>query len=172
MCFRNARRIIVSVAALAVMLPIAAMADDSWTSVGSAGVMDETEYNPVTFTMSSGSLSRAAGVTATVEARYNVTNIKAPNTPSWNTLEMGNFDNSTTNQVTAQLIRVNRCTGTSQTLCSVTSTNSASSKCETCTFVEAWNFDSFAYYIYVTLSGQGTNPQPALRTLRLYENLW
>ncbi len=165
-------RIVLGLASLGFFLPLAANADDDWTSIGSAGTMDETEFGPVTFTMSAASLARAAGVTASVEARFNVVNIKASSTPYWNTLEMGNFDNSTTNSVSASLIKVRRCTGTTQTLCTVTSTESPSSKCEKCTFSESFDFTNYAYYIYVVLSGAGTSPQPILRTLRLYEDLW
>ncbi len=162
-------RIIVCIGMVSVanLLPLDAYADH-WTAVGSVGTMDESEFNPVTFTMSFGNLSRVAGVTASVEVRFNVVNNNAPDTPLWNTLEMGNYDNSTTNVVTATLYRVSQCTGTPYVICSVASTNSTSSKCNRCTFTHTFDFVNNSYYVYVVLSGSGTSPQPVLRTLAIY----
>ena len=87
-------------------LPLAAQTG-TWTAVGSTGIIDEAALT--LFNFGTTNLTFRGNFTGTIVARYNVTNTLGggvSDTPPWNTLEMGYFENNTTNSVQATLFQV------------------------------------------------------------------
>lgn len=147
--------------------PVASFASH-WTSICSAGAIDEADLALYAFTNSS--LTFASGATGTVSARYNVTNTSVPgdNTPPYTTLELGSLDTGT-GTVTATLFEVTRCTGDIVAICTVTSTTQSTGDCNTCTFPNTtFNFSANLYYVIVTLSRNFSTATTQANTLRIF----
>src|SRR4029077_17658951 len=142
---------LIAIATVALLAaPVASFAHH-WTSVCSAGAIDESSFGR--FAFSNSSLTFAGGATGTISARYNVANTSASNRPTYTTLELGSLDTSTLGWVSATLYEVDRCTGRTVIICSVTSTTQSTADCNTCTF-SGFTFDFFnnLYYVLVQLS--------------------
>jgi len=88
--------------------------------------------------------------------------------PAWSTLEMGYFDNSPSSQVTATLVRLDPCTGSLNTLCTVTSVDSGAITCRRCTFTGPLDFTRYVYYVSVDLNRSSTAVSPKLFGLRIF----
>jgi hypothetical protein len=145
---------------------------DAWTAVASTGASDESNganwaFGPTTFGYRAGSMSVVA-----IAERFNVTNTgHGMEQPNWNTLELGNFDNyaAAGTYVQATLYKVDPCTGVQNALCSVTSSNAAAAKCNTCQFAAgSIDFTQYLYYVLVVVSRANANDQPTARTIRIY----
>ena len=124
-----------------------------WTSVGSAGIVDETSLKSFVFTGACASLRPVpvAGAPDSLELRYDVTstfdNWPEPTDPGWNVFEMG-YSAPTGSQILARLILVQPCTGKERTICQVKI--DPARQCVTCRFDPALiNFDKALYYIDV-----------------------
>jgi hypothetical protein len=139
-----------------------------WTSICSAGAIDESAFGRYQFFNSS--LTFASGATGTISARYNVTNTSVPadNTPPYTTLQLGSLDTST-GTVTATLYEVTPCTGAITAICTVTSTTQATADCNTCTFPNTtFNFSTNLYYVIVNLSRTSSGATTQANTLRIF----
>ena len=148
--------------------PVASFASH-WTSICSAGAIDEPDLALYAFTNSS--LTFASGATGTVSARYNVTNTSVPgdNTPPYTTLELGSLDTSVFGSVQAILYEINPCTGAIAEICRVTSTTQSTADCNTCTFPNTtFNFSANLYYVIVTLSRNFSTATTQANTLRIF----
>jgi hypothetical protein len=146
--------------------PVASFANH-WTSVCSAGAIDESGFGR--FVFSNSSLTFATGATGPVSARYNVTNTSTSNIPPYTTLELGSLDTSTFGSVHATLYEVTPCTGAITAICTVTSTTQATADCNTCTFPNTtFNFSTNLYYVLVTLLRTSSNATIRANTLRIY----
>jgi len=149
-------------------LPAAAITG-SWTGVGSTGVVDESAAGTYAFGSTNLGYAPASASISPIFARFNVTNtLQTSDTPPWNTLELGYFDNAATSSVRADLIQVTPCTGVQTVLCSVTSNDNAVSTCKPCTFTAPINFATNVYYIQVTISRNVATVSPQLLTLKLF----
>lgn len=143
---------------------------DHWTAVASTGTVDEAAEafyafapNPTTLGYLAGSMSILP-----VVARYNVTNTSGLDIATWNTLELGYFDNANGSAVTAQFFEVDRCTGQRTLICQVTSVNAAAASCVSCSFDATIDFANFLYYVEVTITRNNSNLQPTANTLRIF----
>jgi hypothetical protein len=145
--------------------PLSARADNHWTAFGATGSMDETALNPVSFTKSVVGLSRATGVTSTVIAYWNVENVNAPDDPTWDTLSLTNYDNSTTNKIYVFLMQMDRTNGATTTVASLISTDSASTKWDTTSFTHTFDFSLYTYYIYAYIYGSSSASQPIIKAV-------
>ena len=166
--------------AFALALTPSLTAQPIWTAVANTGAIDERSLGIFEFNTDAapgisslryltGSLS-----TATIIARYNVTNpLDNGLVLPWTTLELGNFDNATNGQVIASLYQVNRCTGATTFVCRVGSTDAAASKCEVCNFAAgSVNFAANLYFVEVIVTRTNVAglplPNPAAHTLRIF----
>lgn len=152
------------------LLPISLSAATRWTAVPSTGAIDATSLSA--YSTSGAILQHALGSTTPVIARYNVTNLFASVTdsPGWDNMELGYFDNAPGSSVSATLYQVNPCTGNRTALCTVTSVDSSVATCASCNFHNTpLHFDNFLYYVEVTITRNSTTLTPSLRSLRLYD---
>jgi hypothetical protein len=156
-----------------------------WTAVAASGAVDEASLNSFRFgsnIATPADFGFNAGVPAlALVARYNVTNTfdnnANPNVPNWTTLELGAVA-PLASAVTAQLFRIERCTGrivpppnqpANTPLCSVTITNQPVAGCRTCNFVAALvDFTQFLYVVEVKVSRPNAQLQPFAHTLRIF----
>jgi hypothetical protein len=151
-------------------LPLAAQTG-TWTAVGSTGVMDESAAGIFQFGTTNLTYNGAGSLNPII-ARYNVTNTfggAASDTPPWQFLEMGYLDTNPQVAVQATLFRVDPCTGAQIPLCTVVSSDAATSVCKRCQFTAGVNFATNLYYVQVVLTRQtaGVTP-PQLFTLRIF----
>lgn len=148
-------------------LPVAAQ-NGTWTAVASTGAIDDASL--AAYSVGTVGLQHQPGFLTAVIARYNVTNTFGggiDDTPPWNTLELGYFDNSNLGQVTATLIQVDPCTGVTTILCSKTSLDNGAN-CVSCLFTQPIDFNRFNYVVEVVVSRSSANVTPIARTLRLH----
>lgn len=144
----------------------------AWTAIASDGSVDESNYTPVNFAFTGASLGfLGASISPTIVAHYNVTNLAHPANPGWTTLELGAIDTSAAagNQVTATLIRVNRCTGAQLAICTTTSVTNTAGVCTPCTFpATTFDFTQFLYYVEVKISRTASTIVEQATTLRIF----
>ena len=160
---------LLAIATVALLAVPAASFASHWTSICSAGAIDEADLNLYAFTNSS--LTFRGGATGTVSARYNVTNTSVPgdNTPPYTTLQLGSLDTSLFGSVSATLYEVTPCTGAIAAICTVTSTTQGTPDCNTCTFANnTFNFSTNLYYVIVTLSRTSSAAITQANTLRIF----
>lgn len=151
-------RNIVSFTVLAVMLcalPAAAQNNWDWSSIGSAGVPDNT--TTAGYTTTGAAISIPADYVSDLQFRYPVTNTvgsASDITPPWTTLQMAYIDNTAVaGSIVATLYKVEKCTSTQTELCSITSSDGGSGiQCSTCEFAGGFDFANNAYYIDVTMT--------------------
>lgn len=160
---------LLAIATVALLAVPAASFASHWTSVCSAGAIDESAFGRYQFLNSS--LTFASGATGSVSARYNVTNTSVPgdNTPPYTTLQLGSLDTSLNGSVTATLYEVTPCTGAIAAICTVRSTTQPTADCNTCTFPNTtFNFSTNLYYVIVTLSRTSSSATTQANTLRIF----
>jgi hypothetical protein len=139
-------------------LPALAQTHD-WTSVGVGGRVDKTSLFKVTFT---GPTLRFNSIsTGDLIARYPVTNTYGSGTsktPAWTTLWSTYKDNSAAGSVTTKLYGVEECSGTETLICTITSSDSSSNQCSSCTFSSStFDFANNTYWVEVTLNRTATS---------------
>ena len=164
-------RAIVRFAVFALFLAVVPVtAQQGWTSVGSAGTLDEASLG--LYATNLGSLGFQPAPTGSVVARYNVTNAFGggfTDTPPWNIMEMTHFDNSVNSSVSAVLFQVTRCTGAVSVLCSINSVDNAANTCQTCGFAGgSINFLNSNYFVEVRVSRSVNTVNPQLIALRIF----
>jgi len=142
-----------------------------WSSIGSAGVLDDGMFN--LYTTTGAALAIKTNTVATIEARYPVTNTVGTaydQTPAWTTLSAALIDDGANGSVTVTLYEVDKCDGTEAQVCQIVSSDGTSDvECETCTFSSStFDFANNAYYIDVVLTRSETTPAEALYQLALY----
>jgi hypothetical protein len=139
-------------------LPALAQTHD-WTSVGVGGRVDKNSLFKVTFT---GPTLRFNSIsTGDLIARYPVTNTfgsGTSKTPAWTTLWSTYKDNSASGSVTTKLYGVEECSGTETLICTITSSDSSSNQCSSCTFSSStFDFANNTYWVEVTLNRSATS---------------
>jgi hypothetical protein len=145
--------------------PIDAAASTStrcWTTVGSAGTVDEADTQIVAFDQSNATIK--SGISnVTLNIRYNVVGVEGDNggTGDFDQIVMGlrYVDNGANSRIVALLKRVNLNTGAIATLLTFDSDNFAQSGLSQiqsvssgCSTVEPFNFDVNAYFLDVSIS--------------------
>lgn len=141
-----------------ITLPALAQTHD-WTSVGVGGRVEKNSAFKITFT---GPTLRFNSIsTGDIIARYPVTNTYGSGTsktPAWTTLWSTYKDTAATGSVTTKLYEVEECSGTETLICTITSSDSASNQCSTCTFSSStFDFANNTYYVEVTLNRTATS---------------
>lgn len=158
--------------ALAILLaavPTFAQTHD-FTSAGNAGRVNSNAQGLISF--GGPSLKFESSSTGTVTLYYPVTNTYgsgSSKTPAWTTLWSTYRDNSANGSVTTTLFEVDKCTGGQTQICSITSSNSASTaQCSNCTFSSStFNFANSTYYILVTLTRSSTSAAEEIHSLAI-----
>ena len=139
-------------------LPALAQTHD-WTSVGVGGRVDKNSLFKVTFT--GPTLRFNSTSTGDLIARYPVTNTYGSGTsktPAWTTLWSSYKDNSASGSVTTKLYGVEECSGTETLICTITSSDSSSNQCSSCTFSSStFDFANNSYWVEVTLNRSATS---------------
>lgn len=130
-----------------------------WSRTGNNGVLDRLSLFSVT--LSGPAMKFRSTSTGTVVARYPITNTfgaGSSKTPGWTTLWATYLDNSSSGSVTATLYKVDKCTDTITQVCQVSSSDSASTQCQSCSFSSStFDFSSYTYYVEVTLARTATS---------------
>jgi len=156
-----------AVALFLTTLPLAAQTG-TWTAVASTGMVDNSSLS--SFSNTTVGFQHATGALGTIYARFNVTNTYGIDTPPWNTLDLGYYDNQPTGYVTALLFQVDPCTGVATILCTKTSvdlgTNGAG--CVSCTFTQQIDFSKYNYVVEVQVNRSATTAIPIARSLRIH----
>jgi hypothetical protein len=139
-------------------LPALAQTHD-WTSVGVGGRVDKNSLFKITFT--GPTLKFNSTSTGDLIARYPVTNTYGSGTsktPAWTTLWSSYKDNSSSGSVTTKLYGVEECSGTETLICTITSSDSSSNQCSSCTFSSStFDFANNTYWVEVTLNRSATS---------------
>jgi hypothetical protein len=138
-----------------------------WTSVGSAGSVDESaaafyQFNNAALEYRTGSMALNS-----ITARYNVVDIADSGLTVWDSMELGFLDTSSQGSVTSTLIRIDPCTNTVTSIASVTSVDAPTGSCVSVTFPPIVDFSQFVYYVQVVLSRTSTAVNPRVNTIRL-----
>jgi hypothetical protein len=154
---KNTTRLL-AIALFLAALPAFAQTHD-WTSVGVGGRVDKDSAFKLTFT---GPTLRFNSIsTGNIVARYPVTNTYGSGTsktPAWTTLWSTYKDTASTGSVTTKLYEVEECSGTETLICTITSSDSSSNQCSTCTFSSStFDFANNTYYVEVTLNRSATS---------------
>ncbi len=156
--------------AVAVFLPLAANAQD-WTTVGSAGAIDEDSLSTYATTDMALHFAWGASTPASVNAYFNVVNTSGSSIAPWTTLEMESKDGTVYGQITATLYRVPKCGGGAITVCTASSTDATTNvTCTSCTFSGGLDFSNNSYFVKVSLQRTSTvvSPQMYLYHLRTF----
>ena len=142
-----------------------------WTSVGSAGTVDEADLSTVAISSNTTAVSSAT-TSATIEIRYNIVataglfggecNVK--------TLTARYADNGSSAQVLIRLYTFNIQTGVSATLVELNSNNfpqSTVAQARSASYSGNFNFATNIYYIEVQLIKTATGGNPLIRALQI-----
>ena len=147
-------------------LPALAQTHD-WTSIGGTGRIAPAGAFKMTYT--GPTLKFNSFSTGDIVARYPVTNTYGSGTsltPPWTTLWATYLDNSASGSVTARLYEVEKCTGAETLICTITSSNSGSSQCSSCSFNSStFDFGNNSYWVEVTLNRSVTSAAEELYSL-------
>lgn len=166
------RTLSLATCALGTLLAVSPVAHAShWTAVASTGTVDESAAAAGIFAFGPTTLGYLPGIMALapIVARYNVTNTSGVDIAPWTTLELGYFDNAAAGQITADLYKVDPCTGVRSLLCTATSANMAVPSCVTCTFAgNVIDFSQYLYYVEVTVDRNNAGALPTANTLRIF----
>ena len=139
-------------------VPLFAQTHD-WTSVGNNGRVAPAGAFKLTWT--GPTLKFNSISTGDIVARYPVTNTYGSGTsktPPWTTLWSTFKDNSASGSVTTRLYEADKCTGAETLICTITSSDSSSNQCSSCTFSSStFDFANNVYWVEVTLNRTATS---------------
>jgi hypothetical protein len=156
-------------AVVAAAVPMFAQTHD-WTSAGNNGrVLPAGAFK---LAWSGPTLRFSSIQTGTIVANYPVTNTYGSGTsktPPWTTLWSTYRDNSTSGSVTTVLYEVEKCSGTQTAICTINSSDSASTaQCSSCSFSSStFDFANNYYYVQVTLARTATSANEEIHSLAI-----
>ena len=157
---------LLAIALFVTALPALAQTHD-WTSVGVTGRIAPAGAFKMTYT--GPTLKFTSISTGDIVARYPVTNTYGSGTsktPPWTTLWMSYKDNSVSGSVVARLYELEKCTGVETLICTITSSNSSSNLCHSCSFSSStFDFANNTYWVEVTLNRSVTSAAEELHSL-------
>ena len=157
---------LLTIALFVTALPALAQTHD-WTSVGVTGRIAPAGAFKMTYT--GPTLKFNSISTGDIVARYPVTNTYGSGTsktPPWTTLWMSYKDNSTSGSVVARLYSLEKCTAAETLICTITSSNSSSNLCNSCSFNSStFDFANNTYWVEVTLNRSVTSAAEELHSL-------
>jgi len=142
-----------------------------WTSVGSAGTVDEADLKIVAISSNTTAVNSAT-LAGTVDVRYNVVATAGLFGGECNAkfLTARYADNGSSAQVIIRLYTFNIKTGVSATLVELNSNNFPQSnvaQAQTVSYNGSFNFSTNIYYIEVQLIKTGTSGNPLIRGLQI-----
>lgn len=144
-------------------------AQATWTSVGSAGVVDELDTGIVEFVQNEARTRASAAAGSELNLRYNITMLEGFAGPGQYLMRVRFRDSGADAQVRLDLRRVET-TGTSSTLHSFSSDAYAASAGyqtqQICAPV-SWDFTTAGYWIEATLRKTGASGTPGLALIQL-----
>jgi hypothetical protein len=157
---------------IAIILGSVSVAAAQWTTIGSAGTVDEADLAEFETAGPQVRIRSTATVPATVVVRYNVVNVDGMQTGAMGMAMNARYrDNGSGARVLTRLRQVNINTGATRTIMSVDSddfppaTTFQTQTAMACT--EGFNFSTSAYYIETTLTQSATGGTPALEMIQL-----
>jgi hypothetical protein len=150
---------------LTLVMPFSAQAAAHWTSCGACGTIDSNSASIYAYSNDGLSYNGSQSL-ASLEARYNVTDVTGNNSPGWTTLEIG-YDTATGSGVTIEAIlySVDPSTNNQVEQCQVFS--DTTHRTRTCTF-SGLDFSTYVYYVLVVINRSTGQEYPTLDTLRIY----
>ncbi len=158
---------ILPVLAFVLLAPVAAWAQTAWTGAPGAGVIDEQSVG-IYQADPGGIYHNASGSTATIFARYNLTDTTGFGTPGWTTIELGAYDPSPSSQVMVKVFRINLLGSTSMISACASLDGSFISKRQ-CALQTPINFnDGNVYTVEVSISRSTTAVSPIFTGVRLF----
>lgn len=147
-------------------LPALAQTHD-WTSVGVTGRIAPAGAFKMLY--SGPTLKFSSISTGDIVARYPVTNTYGSGTsktPPWTTLWASYKDNSASGSVVARLYELEKCTGVETLICTITSSDSSSNQCSSCSFSSStFDFGNNTYWVEVTLNRTVTSAAEEIHSL-------
>jgi hypothetical protein len=153
-------------ALFAAAIPVLAQTHD-WTSIGGTGIVAPAGAFRIAFT--GPTLKFNSISTGAIVARYPVTNTYGSGTsktPPWTTLWATYKDNSASGSVTTRLYEADKCSANETLICTITSSNSSSNQCNSCTFSSStFDFANNTYWVEVTLSRTATAAAEEIHSL-------
>jgi hypothetical protein len=159
---------LLALALFAAAIPAAAQTHD-WTSIGGAGRVAPAGAFKVLFT--GPTLKFTSISTGTIVARYPVTNTYGSGTsktPPWTTLWSTYKDNSAAGSVTTRLYEVDKCSANETLICTITSSDSSSNQCSSCTFSSStFDFANNTYWVEVTLTRTATTAAEEIHSVAI-----
>ena len=138
-----------------------------WTTIGSAGSVDESNAAFYQFTNAALEYRTGSSSLWSITARYNVVDIADSGGTVWNHMELGYLDTGAQGSVTASLFRVDPCTNTTTLIASVTSVDAPTGSCVDVNFAPIVNFQFYVYFVQVVLSRTSTAVNPRINTIRI-----
>jgi len=149
-------------------VPLFAQTHD-WTSVGNNGRVAPAGAFKLTWT--GPTLKFNSISTGDIVARYPVTNTYGSGTsktPPWTTLWSTFKDNSASGSVTTRLYEADKCTGAETLICTITSSDSSSNQCSSCTFSSStFDFANNVYWVEVTLNRTATSAAEEIHSVAI-----
>jgi hypothetical protein len=150
---------------------------DPWTTVGTAGTVDEADLHDVLFVKGIARIKPTAADSSTVVLRYNVTSTADLNDDGVNVAMSVRFrDNGGNARVRLYLRGYNINNGSTITLLSLDSNDYAAASYyqqqtvqDDCAGVH-FDFDNYAYYVEAHLSRTNTTGHPALSIIQIRDN--
>jgi len=164
----------VAFAALATLAALAAPGTASaqahpWTTVGSAGTVDDTDTGIVDFVNGEARVRAVAAAGSVLNLRYNVVSLTEMVGPGAYTMRVRFRDNGASARVQLNLRRYNQ-TGTTTQLAAFDSNTFPAAvgyqTRERCVNID-WDFDAGAHYVDATLTKSGATGTPALGVIQL-----
>jgi len=156
--------------------PMSALAQtDPWTTVASAGTVDESDLQIVSLSGATATIKNSAALPATLDIRYNVVAVDGVFGGDGIVLKARFRDNGADAQVILQLKRYSFATGTTSTLLTLNSNDYPSDagfqlqskgNCST-----QLNFFENAYWVEVQIKKTGTGGSPSLALIQVILNL-
>jgi len=171
MISRNTFRRIANTIAMAAAVAAGAAHAQShpWTTIGSAGVVDEADTGIVEFMNGEARMRAAAAAGSVLNLRYNVVSLPGFSGPGHYDLRVRFRDNGAAARVQLDLRRYNH-TGTTTQVYAFDSNAFAPAvgyqTRERCIAVD-WDFDAGAYYFEAALTKSAVGGSPALGTIQL-----
>lgn len=159
---------LLAVSLLLAAVPLFAQTHD-WTSVGNNGRVAPAGAFKLTWT--GPTLKFNSISTGDIVARYPVTNTYGSGTsktPPWTTLWSTFKDNSASGSVTTRLYEADKCTGAETLICTITSSDSSSDQCSSCTFSSStFDFANNVYWVEVTLNRTATSAAEEIHSVAI-----
>ncbi len=167
----SARKTFSYLAAVAALLAGAAHAQSNpWTTVGSAGTVDDTDTGIVDFFNGEARVRAVAAADSVLNLRYNVIGLPGFDGPGSYDWRVRFRDNGSSARVQLNLRRYNHNNGASTALAAFDSNNfgaAAGYQTQTRCISVDWDFNAGPHYIEATLTKSGAAGTPAVGTIQL-----